>query len=58
MIQLSALKAERSFLRTMDGGCSIPVFGHASLKGGQIEMEAGIISLDGKTEIRRKKWLL
>lgn len=49
------LKAERSFLRTMDGGCSIPVFGHAFLKGDQIEMEAGIISLDGSIEVRRKK---
>ena len=49
------LKAERSFLRTMDGGCSIPVFGHASLKGDQIEMEAGIISLDGSREVRCKK---
>ncbi len=49
------LKAERSFLRTMDGGCSIPVFGYASLKDDQIEMEAGIISLDGSKEIRRKK---
>ena len=51
----TCLKAERSFLRTMDGGCSIPVFGHAFLKDGQIEMEGGIISLDGKTEIRRRK---
>jgi hydroxymethylbilane synthase len=49
------LKAERSFLRTMDGGCSIPVYGHAILKEDQIEMEAGIISLDGSREVRRKK---
>lgn len=51
----TCLKAERSFLRTMDGGCSIPVFGHAFQKDGKIIMEGGIISLDGKTEIRRKK---
>lgn len=51
----SCLKAERSFLRTMDGGCSIPVFGHAILDGEALEMEGGIISLDGQKEIRRKK---
>ncbi len=48
------LKAERAFLKFMDGGCSIPVFGLATLNGSSIEMEAGIISLDGKKRIAFK----
>lgn len=42
------LRIERAFLRTMNGGCSIPVFGLATTK----EFTAGIISLDGSEVIR------
>jgi hydroxymethylbilane synthase len=45
------LLAERAFLKTMRGGCSIPVFGNAILNKNQIKMNAGIISLDGKKQI-------
>ncbi|MBK6266657.1 hydroxymethylbilane synthase [Marivirga sp. S37H4] len=48
------LIAERAYLKYMDGGCSIPVFGLATLQGSSIEMEAGIISLDGQTRIAIK----
>lgn len=48
------LLAERAFLRGMDGGCSIPVFGHAQMEmDGQIELVGGIASLDGKKLIKR-----
>lgn len=48
------LITERSFLRQMDGGCSIPVFGHAQMEmDGQIVMTGGISSLDGKQMIKR-----
>ena len=48
------LRTERSFLRRMDGGCSIPVFGNAQMDlDGQIEMRGGIASLDGKALIQR-----
>ena len=48
------LLAERAFLRRMDGGCSIPVFGHAQMEGdGTIVLKGGIASLDGKTLIQR-----
>lgn len=50
----NCLLAERAYLRYMDGGCSIPVFGLATLKGASIEMEAGIISLDGQNRIALK----
>lgn len=48
------LKAERAFLRTLEGGCSIPAFGLATLKKKkELYMEAGIVSLDGKQLIRK-----
>jgi hydroxymethylbilane synthase len=42
------LQIERNFLRKMNGGCSIPVFGNAVWKNDEIELRAGIVSLDGK----------
>ncbi len=42
------LIAERSFLKVLQGGCSIPVFGLATLHGNTLKLHAGIISLDGK----------
>ncbi len=51
----TCLLAERAFLKTMDGGCSIPVFGLARLNGDQIDMQGGIISLDGKQVIRKSR---
>ena len=48
------IKVERAFLKRMDGGCSIPVFGLAQMEqGGQIELTGGIASLDGKRLIKR-----
>lgn len=49
------LKAERSFLKTMDGGCSIPVFCMATLEKNTLSLSGGIISLDGQKEVRREK---
>lgn len=43
------LLAERAFLKTMEGGCSIPSFALAVLKDDQkITIEGGLISLDGQ----------
>ncbi len=48
------LLTERAFLRRMDGGCSIPVFGHAEMEtDGQIIIKGGIASLDGQQLIQR-----
>jgi hydroxymethylbilane synthase len=46
------LRTERAFLRTMEGGCSIPSFALASLHEGQVAITGGIISLDGQQMIR------
>lgn len=48
----SRLLAERSFLKTLRGGCSIPVFALAYLKEEDLLLEGGVISLDGSTVIR------
>ncbi len=45
----SCLLAERAYLRTMEGGCSIPAFGLAVLNGNDIVLRGGLASLDGKT---------
>lgn len=43
------LRAERAYLRAMEGGCSIPSFALATLSpdGQTVQLHAGLISLDG-----------
>lgn len=48
----SLLQAERKYLEIMNGGCSIPIFGLATHNGDGIQLNGGIISLDGKKMIR------
>lgn len=45
----SCLLAERAYLRTMEGGCSIPAFGLAVLDENDLILRGGLASLDGKT---------
>ena len=47
------LLAERAFLRKLQGGCSIPVFGNCQISNQKLILNAGIISLDGQKEIRK-----
>lgn len=51
----NCLRAERAFLKTLEGGCSIPSFGYASMEGPLVTLKAGIISLDGKEVIKIKR---
>jgi hydroxymethylbilane synthase len=45
------VRAERSFLKTLQGGCSIPTFALAQVQGSSMSIKGGLISLDGKTRI-------
>lgn len=45
------LIAERAFLKEMNGGCSIPVFGYARYTEESIMFSGGITSLDGQDRI-------
>lgn len=42
-----AIRAERAYLKTLRGGCSIPAFALAVQRGGELHLRAGIYSLDG-----------
>jgi hydroxymethylbilane synthase len=46
------LLAERSFLKKLEGGCSIPAFGYAVLVGEELTLVAGLASLDGTKILR------
>lgn len=49
------VRSERAFLKTMQGGCSIPAFGYAHPEGSLLTLKAGIISLDGKRMVKIKR---
>ena len=49
------IRAERAFLKTLEGGCSIPTFGYAWMEGPLLTLKAGIISLDGQELIKIKR---
>ncbi len=42
-----AVKMERQFLRTLQGGCSTPIGGHALVQGSKIRFKGNVLSLDG-----------
>lgn len=51
----ACLKAERAFLRRLEGGCSIPVFGLATWQNDELSLTGGVVSLDG-TELLRDQF--
>ncbi len=42
------LRAERAYLKALRGGCSVPVFALATTQVGNIQLQGGVVSLDGK----------
>lgn len=48
------LLAERSYLRVLEGGCSIPVFCLAEYQHGELLLQGGIVSLDGQERIHHR----
>jgi hydroxymethylbilane synthase len=48
-------RAERAMLRTLEGGCQVPIGVFTSLEGETLTLEGMVASLDGKTLIRDTK---
>lgn len=46
------VRAERAFLKELQGGCQVPIAGHARLDGDQLSLEGLVAGLDGKEMIR------
>ncbi|MHA8053333.1 hydroxymethylbilane synthase [Aquirufa sp. OSTEICH-129A] len=47
----TCLLAERSLLYQLEGGCSVPVYGHAIATGENIALTAGVLSLNGQEKL-------
>lgn len=51
----TCLRAERAFLETLQGGCSIPSFALATLSiAGEVALTGGLVSLDGQQVLREQ----
>jgi len=48
-------EAERGFLARIEGGCQVPIAGHARVEGGQVVLRALVASLDGRNVIRGER---
>jgi hydroxymethylbilane synthase len=49
-----AVTAERAFLKTLEGGCQVPIAGLAIVEGGRVKMEGLVGSVDGRRIIRER----
>lgn len=51
----ACVTAERALLRELEGGCQVPLGAWARIApNGEIQMDAGVFSPDGKDEVRRR----
>lgn len=48
----AAATAERAFLRRLEGGCQVPIAGHATLTGDELHLVGLVAELNGSTVIR------
>ncbi len=48
-------EAERGFLARIEGGCQVPIAGHATVDGGKVRLRALVASIDGKSVIRGER---
>ncbi|MBT2383840.1 hydroxymethylbilane synthase [Streptomyces sp. ISL-11] len=48
----AAVRAERSMLSALHGGCSVPVGAHAAVDGDGLLLSGTVTSLDGKEQVR------
>ncbi len=48
----AAISAERAFLKSLEGGCQIPVGALGTFENGHVRLEGVVASLDGETLVR------
>jgi hydroxymethylbilane synthase len=49
------VEAERGFLARIEGGCQVPIAGHATIEHGRVRLRALVASLDGKRVVRGER---
>jgi hydroxymethylbilane synthase len=49
------VEAERGFLARIEGGCQVPIAGHATVADGQVHLRALVASVDGTRVIRGER---
>jgi hydroxymethylbilane synthase len=50
----ACVTAERALLEELQGGCQVPLGAWAQLANGELHLEAGVFSVDGKESVRRE----
>lgn len=50
------MRAERAFLRRLEGGCQVPIAAYVQLIEDGLEIEGMVASVDGKKMVRQRKW--
>ncbi len=48
----AAVLAERALLRSLGGGCQVPIAAHATVEGGRLKLEGLVAALDGSRVLR------
>ena len=48
----AAVTAERALLRSLGGGCQVPIAAHAAVEGGRLGLEGLVAALDGSRVLR------
>ena len=51
-VSSSAVSAERAFLTRLEGGCQVPIAGHATVHGSELTLNGLVASIDGRQIIR------
>jgi hydroxymethylbilane synthase len=50
----AAITAERALLRELEGGCQVPLGAWARRENGELRLEAGVFSVDGREFVRKE----
>jgi hydroxymethylbilane synthase len=49
------VEAERGLMRRLEGGCQVPLAGHATVEGGTVRLRGLVASLDGSRIVRGER---